>query len=69
MDDSTYNPSQANMITLNATNATTNDQPTTFGPLLFDVLNDVSNKIGGAQYLLGEYNALPPITRTKINGN
>ncbi len=53
MDDGTYDPSQPTMITFPSAAIDPSDQPTKFGPLLFDVLKSVADKIGGAQFLLG----------------
>jgi len=53
MDDGTYDPSQPTMITFPSAAVDPSDQPTKFGPLLFDVLKSVADKIGGAQFLLG----------------
>jgi hypothetical protein len=54
MDDTTYDPNQANMITLTGINNAANKQPAILGPAYFDTLKAVSDEIGGAQYLIGE---------------
>ncbi|TFY75759.1 hypothetical protein EWM64_g8253 [Hericium alpestre] len=53
MDSSTFVPSQTGQF-LNFTdpNANFNDQPVTYGPVFFEILNKVSDSIG-AEYLLG----------------
>lgn len=53
MDDSIFNPSQTEMITFTTPAANFNDQPVTYGPVLYDVLAEVGKRIGGAQYLIG----------------
>lgn len=53
MDDSLFNPSQTEMITFTTPAANFNDQPVTYGPVLYDVLAEVGKRIGGAQYLIG----------------
>lgn len=54
MDDSTYNSSQSEMIVFPNPAANINDQPVTYGPVLYDVLADLASKVGGAQYLIGK---------------
>lgn len=54
MDDSTYNSSQLEMIAFPSAAKNVNDQPVTYGPTLYDVLAELSTKIGGAQYLIGQ---------------
>ncbi|KLO18056.1 glycoside hydrolase family 79 protein [Schizopora paradoxa] len=53
MDSGTYDPTQQVMLTFPSAALTPDDQPTTFGPVLFDVLKSVGDKIGGAQMLIG----------------
>lgn len=53
MDSATYVPSQETMIVNTDPNANSNDPIINFGPSLFDVMNAVSSKVGGAQYLIG----------------
>lgn len=53
MDDSIYDPNQSSMITFTSPAANSNDQPTTFGPVLFDVLSSIADQVGGAQFLIG----------------
>ena len=54
MDDSTFNSSQTEMITFPSAAQNVNDQPVTYGPVLYDVLSELGNKVGGAQYLIGK---------------
>lgn len=54
MDSSTYVPDQSDIIEFTNPNANSNDQPVNYGPALFDVMNGVSNKTGGAEYLIGK---------------
>lgn len=53
MDDSIYNANQSNMINFTTVAANINDQPVSFGPVLFDVLSSISNATGGVEYLIG----------------
>lgn len=55
MDSGTYDPNQQSMITFPSVALSPDDQPTTFGPVLFDVLKSVGDKIGGAQMLIGTF--------------
>ena len=54
MDSATYVPSQQPMIISTDPNANANDPIINFGPVLFDVMNNVSSRVGGAQYLIGQ---------------
>ncbi len=54
MDSSTYSPGQPDIIEFTDPTANVNDQPVTYGPQLFEVMNAVSDKVGGAEYLIGE---------------
>lgn len=54
MDDSTFNSSQPEVITFPSTAKNVNDQPVTYGPVLYDILSQLGNKVGGAQYLIGK---------------
>lgn len=54
MDDTSYDPNQAEMIVLTGINNTANKQPAILGPAYFDTLKAVSDDLGGAQYLIGE---------------
>lgn len=53
MDASTYVPAQKNMITLTDSSAYFNDEPTDFGPVLFEVMNAMSAKVGSMQFIIG----------------
>lgn len=53
MDSATYVPSQQPMIISTDPNADSDDPIVNFGPILFDVMNNVSSRLGGAQYLIG----------------
>lgn len=54
MDGSTYIKSLKNaMLELPDPDAYFNDIPAHFGPVLFDVLNAMANKVGDMQYLIG----------------
>lgn len=52
MDSSTYDPSQTVMIKI-LDDSYYNNVPVTFGPLFFDVINGMSDKIGGMQIISG----------------
>ncbi|KAF8204822.1 glycoside hydrolase family 79 protein [Pholiota molesta] len=54
LDSSTYDSSLASpMIQITSGPVNANDQPVTYGPVLWDVLDKVSSDIGGAYYLIG----------------
>ncbi|KAI0082446.1 glycoside hydrolase family 79 protein [Panus rudis PR-1116 ss-1] len=53
MDSSTYVPTQQEITQFTNPNANSNDQPVNYGPALFDVMNKVSDSVGGAEYLIG----------------
>jgi len=53
MDSSTYVPDQKDIIEFTDPTANSNDQPVNYGEQLFQVMNAVSDKVGGAQYLVG----------------
>ncbi len=53
MDSSSYNPQQSEMIILTDPNAYFNDVPTSIGPVLFDVMDTISDCLGGAEYIIG----------------
>ena len=54
MDISTYDPDKTDvMLTLTDPDAYFNDIPCTFGPVFFDVLNAMSDKVGDLSYILG----------------
>jgi len=54
MDDSTYVPQQTTpMVQLKLDPSFADDQPVNYGPVVWDVLNQVASNIGGATYLIG----------------
>lgn len=53
MDSATYVASQAQMIVVKDPNANPDDIPVDFGPVLFDVLNAMSNVVGEMQFIIG----------------
>ncbi|KZT27245.1 glycoside hydrolase family 79 protein [Neolentinus lepideus HHB14362 ss-1] len=53
MDESVYTPKQTQMLTFPDPNAPSNNIPTNFGPLLWDVMTAVSTMVGGITYLVG----------------
>lgn len=61
MDSSTYVPGQSSIIEFTNPDANVNDQPVNYGPQLFDVMNAVSDKVGGTEFLIGVYASLLPL--------
>lgn len=53
MDGSKYAPSQENMIIFTDPDAYFNDVPVSFGPVLFDVLNSMSDAVGEMDFIIG----------------
>jgi hypothetical protein len=53
MDSSTWVPDQTQEIILTDPNAYFNDVPTDFGPMLFDVMNAMYDKVGSMQFIIG----------------
>jgi len=53
MDDSVYVTNQPNMITITNTNAYFNDVPVNFGPVFWEVLNSMSDRVGEMQFIIG----------------
>ncbi|KAI5124955.1 hypothetical protein M0805_007382 [Coniferiporia weirii] len=53
MDDSTFNSSQSQMIVFPSAAQNINDQPVTYGPVLYDVLAELAKGASGLQYLIG----------------
>lgn len=53
MDSSTYVPNQSDIVEFTNPNANSNDQPVNYGQQLFQVMNAVSDRVGGAEYLIG----------------
>ncbi|KIY49365.1 hypothetical protein FISHEDRAFT_41784 [Fistulina hepatica ATCC 64428] len=54
MDSSTYYQNQTSpMLELVNPNANSNNQPVNYGPLLWEVMTNVSSKVGGVDYLIG----------------
>jgi hypothetical protein len=54
MDSSTYVPDQSSMLVFTDPSANVNDQPVNFGPLLYDVMKQISDDVGGMAYVVGE---------------
>ncbi|KAJ3754052.1 glycoside hydrolase family 79 protein [Lentinula raphanica] len=53
-DASTYVPSQTSpMLVLTDPNANSNNQPVDYGPMLWEVMEKVSQEVNGVQYLIG----------------
>jgi len=52
MDNSTYKRDQKEMIVFTDPNASSNNIPVDFGPVFFEVLNAMANKVGEMQSLL-----------------
>ncbi|KAJ4485502.1 hypothetical protein J3R30DRAFT_1367050 [Lentinula aciculospora] len=53
-DVSTYVPSQTSpMLILTDPNANSNNQPVNYGPMLWEVMQKVSEEVNGVQYLIG----------------
>lgn len=52
MDSSTYVPGQPQIIQFTDPNANVNDQPVTYGSVLFEIMKTTSDKIG-VQWLIG----------------
>jgi hypothetical protein len=50
---STYVPEQSTPIKLTDPDAYYNDVPVDFGPLLFDIMNGMSDKVGAMQCMIG----------------
>ncbi|THH31304.1 hypothetical protein EUX98_g2881 [Antrodiella citrinella] len=53
MDSSTYVPNQPDIVEFTDPTANSNDQPVNYGQQLFQVMNAMSDKVGGAEYLIG----------------
>ena len=66
MDSSTYVPGQSSIIEFTNPDANVNDQPVNYGPQLFDVMNAVSDKVGGTEFLIGVYASLLPLPQKKV---
>jgi len=54
MDSSIFNETQTQFSVFTDPNANWNDQPVNYGPLVFRVMDTVSKRLGGAEYLIGE---------------
>ena len=68
MDSSVFMENQTEFtVPINSGN-NSNDQPVDFGPLVFKVLHDVSNRLGGVEYLIGEPET-PPSKISTIQQN
>ena len=61
MDSSTYVPDQQEIIKFTDPNANVNDQPVSYGSVLFDVMKTTSTKINTVQWLIGTYIRLPEL--------
>lgn len=60
-DVSTYVPTQASpMLILTDPDANSNSQPVNYGPMLWQVMEKVSEEVNGVQYLIGLL--VPPVT-------
>ena len=55
MDSSVYVPDQAQLIQFTDPDAEKDDQPVTYGKVLFNLMKEASDKSGGAQWLIGKY--------------
>ena len=55
MDSSTYVPDQTQTIQFTNPDANVNDQPVTYGKVIFNLMKEASDKVGGAQWLIGMY--------------
>ncbi|KAL4067100.1 glycoside hydrolase family 79 protein [Scleroderma yunnanense] len=53
MDSGVYVPDQTQMIIVTDPNGDPDDIPVNFGPMLFDVLNAMSNAVGEMQFVIG----------------
>jgi hypothetical protein len=53
MDDSVYVANQSDMITITNPNAYFNDIPVDFGPVFWEVLNAMSDRVGEMQFIIG----------------
>lgn len=53
MDSSTYVPDQTEIIKFTDPNANVNDQPVSYGSVLFDVMKNASARVDTAQWLIG----------------
>ncbi|KAG6821564.1 hypothetical protein H0H93_000073 [Arthromyces matolae] len=54
MDDSTYVPNLTGpMIQFITTSDSSDDQPVNYGPMLWQVMKQVADNVGGAEYLIG----------------
>ena len=53
MDSSTYVPDQTEIIKFTDPNANVNDQPVSFGSVLFDVMKNASARVNTVQWLIG----------------
>lgn len=64
-DSSHYNASQTNpMVSLTDPTANANDQPVTYGSMLWSVMRNVSDTVNGVEYLIGRsaiFNLEPPV--------
>ena len=54
MDSSIFKENQTQFSIFTDPNANWNDQPVDYGPLVFKVMDAVSKRLGGVEYLIGE---------------
>lgn len=53
MDSSTYDPDKTDTMLTITDSSYYNDEPVTFGPVFFEVLNEMADKVGEMQFLVG----------------
>lgn len=53
MDEATYQSGQSNMITITDPNAYFNDIPVDFGPVFWDVINAMADRVGEIKIVVG----------------
>ncbi|PSR75048.1 hypothetical protein PHLCEN_2v9378 [Hermanssonia centrifuga] len=66
MDSSTYIPDQQQIIEFTDPTANVNDQPVSYGSVLFDVMKATSDTIGGVDWLIGLSLRDPNSTNTPL---
>ena len=64
MDSSIFKQNQTQFSIFTDPNANWNDQPVDYGPLVFKVMDAVSKRLGGVEYLIGELG--PKLARPRI---
>ena len=60
MDSSIFKENQTQFSIFADPGANSNDQPVDYGPLVFKVMDAVSKRLGGVEYLIGEPETLGP---------